>query len=70
MSALLRQPHQDAVLEVIKLLHEDYRLIWIDAIRGIKDFSLFFPEQVEEWRGHPLKALRLYEIFSPYGSSI
>ena len=70
MSALVLQPYQDVVLEVIKLLYEDYRLIWIDSILGIKDFSLFFPEQVEEWRGHPLKALRLCGGFSPYGSSI
>ncbi len=70
MSVLLLHPHQDVVLEVIKLLHEDYRLIWIDDIRGVKDFSSFFPEQVEEWRGHPLKALRLYESFSQYGSNI
>ena len=70
MSALLLQPHQDVVLEVIKLLNEDYRSIWMDWILGIKDFSLFFPEQVEEWRGHPLKALRLYGSFPPYGSSI
>ena len=70
MSALLLQQHQDVVLDVIKLLHEDYRLMWIDVIRGIEDISLFFPKQAEEWRGHPLKALRLYGGFSPYGSSI
>ena len=70
MSALLLRLHQDVILEVIKLLNEDYRLIWGDSIIGVKDFSLFFPEQAEEWRRHPLKALRLYGSSSPYGSSI
>ena len=70
MSAFLLRLHQDVVLEVIKLLNADYRLIWMDSIVGVKDFSLFFPEQVEEWRRHPLKALRLYGSPSPFGSSI
>ena len=70
MDALLFQLPLEVLLEVIKLIHEEYRLAWIDSILERPAFILLFPEQVEKWSGHPLKALRLYGSFSPYGSSI
>ena len=70
MGALLLQLPLEALLEVIRLVHEDYRLVWIDSIRKPPGIILLFPETAEEWRGHPLKALRLYGSFSLYGSSI
>ena len=70
MGALLLQLPLEVLLEVIKLIHEDYRLAWIDSILEPPGIILLFPETAEEWRGHPLKALRLYGSLSPYGSSI
>jgi len=67
MGALLLQLPLEVLLEVIALSNEDYRLDWIDWTR--EPISLF-PEEEEGWRKHPLKALRLYGSFSPYGSSI
>ena len=70
MGDLLLHLPLEVLLEVTELLHEDYRLAWIDSILERPASLLLFPEKVEKWRGHPLKALRLYGSFSLYGSSI
>lgn len=68
MSTLLLQLPPEVLLEIIELLYEDYRTTDVDSDPEVIDISWLFAE--EGWRGNPLEALRLYEYFSPYGSSI
>lgn len=60
MSALLLQLPPEVLLEIIELLHEDYRLAEVDWDPEVIDISWLFTEQVEGRRGNPLEALRLY----------